>query len=44
MVLPLQAGETVTRPTMWQISHIGEVVFYYLAAVTIAVLIWGVYS
>ena len=43
MVLPLQAGDTVTRPTMWQISHIGEVVFYYLAAVTVAVLIWGVY-
>ncbi|AQL42534.1 Fe-S oxidoreductase [Halorientalis sp. IM1011] len=43
MVLPLQAGDTVTRPTMWQIGHLGEVVFYYLAAITVAVLIWGVY-
>ncbi|WP_336001037.1 (Fe-S)-binding protein [Halorientalis halophila] len=43
MVLPLQTGDTVTRPTMWQISHVGEIVFYYLAALTIAVLIWGVY-
>ncbi|WP_247005660.1 heterodisulfide reductase-related iron-sulfur binding cluster [Halorientalis litorea] len=44
MALPLQAGEPITRPTMWRIGHVGEVVFYYLAAVTIAVFVWGVYQ
>jgi len=43
MLLPLQ-GEPITRPTMWRIGHVGEVVFYYLAAVTIAVFVWGVYK
>ncbi|MFD1586100.1 heterodisulfide reductase-related iron-sulfur binding cluster [Halorientalis brevis] len=43
MVFPLQAGEPITRPTMWRIGHVGEVVFYYLAAVTVAVFLWGVY-
>ena len=43
MVL-LQAGDTVTRPTFWQISPVGKVVFYYLAAVTILVFLYGVYA
>jgi len=34
----------VTRETFWGISHTGEVVFYYLAAVTIVVFAWGVYD
>jgi Fe-S oxidoreductase len=42
--LPLQAGDTVTRETFWGISHTGEVVFYYLAAITIVVFAWGVYD
>ncbi|MGB9954721.1 heterodisulfide reductase-related iron-sulfur binding cluster (plasmid) [Haloarcula marismortui] len=40
----LQAGDPVTRPTMWRIGPIGEVLFYYLATVTIAVFLWGVYE
>jgi Fe-S oxidoreductase/nitrate reductase gamma subunit len=44
MIFPLQAGEATTRPTMWKISATGEVVFYYLAVVTIAVFAYGVYS
>jgi len=40
MQVPLQ---TVTRPTFWQIGHVGEAVFYYLAAVTILVFLVGVY-
>jgi Fe-S oxidoreductase len=43
MTTVLQAGET-TRPTFWNISHVGEAVFYYLAAVTLAVFFWGVYQ
>jgi Fe-S oxidoreductase len=42
--LPLQAGETITRETFWGISPVGEVVFYYLAIVTIVVFAWGVYD
>ncbi|WP_197052379.1 (Fe-S)-binding protein [Halobellus rufus] len=37
------AEETVTRPTFWGISHLGEIVFYVLAAVTILVFCYGVY-
>ncbi|PSP86141.1 Fe-S oxidoreductase [Halobacteriales archaeon QS_1_68_17] len=44
MTFLLQSGGTVTRPTFWQISAVGEAVFYYLAAVTIAVLVYGVYE
>src|SRR6056297_615038 len=44
MAFPLQAGEPITRPTMWRIGHTGEVIFYYLAAVTVAVFLWGVYQ
>jgi len=32
-----------TRPTLWQISHVGEIIFYYLAIVTLVVLFYGVY-
>ncbi|MFC7176644.1 (Fe-S)-binding protein [Halosegnis marinus] len=42
--LPLQTGEQVTRETFWGISPVGEVVFYYLAAVTIIVFAYGVYA
>jgi hypothetical protein len=45
--LPLQAGVdsgVTTRPTFWKISHTGEVVFYYLAVVTIFVFAYGVYD
>ncbi|WP_075937505.1 (Fe-S)-binding protein [Halosegnis longus] len=40
----LQSGEQVTRETFWGISHVGEAVFYYLAAVTIIVFLYGVYQ
>jgi Fe-S oxidoreductase len=40
----LQAGEPVTRPTFWRIGSVGEVLFYYLAAVTILVFLYGVYD
>jgi Fe-S oxidoreductase len=36
--------ESTTRPTFWQISHVGEAVFYYLAAVTLLVFAYGVYD
>ncbi|WP_256289314.1 4Fe-4S dicluster domain-containing protein [Halobellus inordinatus] len=38
------AEGTVTRPTLWGISHLGEIVFYLLAAVTIIVFAYGVYQ
>ncbi|WP_440006876.1 heterodisulfide reductase-related iron-sulfur binding cluster [Halomicrococcus sp. SG-WS-1] len=38
-----QAGD-VTRPTFWRIGHVGEAVFYYLAAVAIAIFAVGVYE
>ncbi|WP_276246058.1 (Fe-S)-binding protein [Haladaptatus sp. YSMS36] len=44
MTFLLQAGATQTRPTFWQISPVGEVLFYYLAAVVIAVFTYGVYD
>jgi len=34
----------VTRPTFWRIGHVGEAVFYYLAAVAIVVFLYGVYD
>ena len=43
----LQAGVesgVTTRPTFWKISHTGEVVFYYLAIVTVFVFTYGVYE
>jgi len=43
MTVPLQSQE-VTRPTFWQISDVGKAVFYYLAAVAILVLLYGVYE
>jgi Fe-S oxidoreductase/nitrate reductase gamma subunit len=33
-----------TRPTFWRIGHVGEAVFYYLAAVAIAIFLYGVYE
>ncbi|WP_128904764.1 heterodisulfide reductase-related iron-sulfur binding cluster [Halorubrum amylolyticum] len=44
MQYPLQASEPITRPTMWQIGHVGEVIFYFLAAVTVLVFLYGVYE
>jgi len=44
MTVPLQSGEAVTRPTFWQISPVGEVLFYYFAAVALAVFGYGVYE
>jgi Fe-S oxidoreductase/nitrate reductase gamma subunit len=44
MTVPLVPLQETTRPTFWQISHTGEVVFYYLAAVAIAVFLYGVYD
>jgi Fe-S oxidoreductase/nitrate reductase gamma subunit len=44
---PLQAGAEGAqgaRPTFWQIGPVGEVVFYYLAAVAIAIFLYGLYD
>jgi Fe-S oxidoreductase/nitrate reductase gamma subunit len=41
--LPLQT-EPITRETFWRISPVGEVVFYFLAVVTIWVFAYGVYE
>jgi len=35
---------TTARPTFWQISPVGKVVFYYLTVVTVAVFLYGVYQ
>ena len=40
--LPLQAE--ITRPTFWKIGHVGKAVFYFLAAVTIVVAVYGIYD
>jgi Fe-S oxidoreductase len=42
--VPLQSGGQVTRETFWGISPVGELVFYYLAAVTLVVFGYGVYE
>ncbi|WP_135822198.1 (Fe-S)-binding protein [Halostella litorea] len=39
-----QAEGTVTRETFWTISGVGEVLFYYLAAVAVLVFLYGVYD
>ncbi|NHN60635.1 MULTISPECIES: heterodisulfide reductase-related iron-sulfur binding cluster [Halorussus] len=39
-----QAGAETTRPTFWQIGHIGEAIFYYLSAVAIAIFLFGLYE
>uniref|UniRef100_UPI0010804C9F heterodisulfide reductase-related iron-sulfur binding cluster n=1 Tax=Halostella pelagica TaxID=2583824 RepID=UPI0010804C9F len=39
-----QAEGAVTRETFWTISEVGEVLFYYLAAVAILVFLYGVYE
>jgi len=44
MLVVLQASGTVTRPTFWRIGHLGEAVFYYLAAVAILIFLYGVYQ
>ncbi len=41
---PLAAGSEVTRPTFWRIDHLGEALFYYLAAVSIAIFFFGIYD
>ncbi|MFC7156442.1 heterodisulfide reductase-related iron-sulfur binding cluster [Halomarina halobia] len=43
MTYPLQAGTEVTRETFWLIGPVGELIFYYLAVLTIVVFLWGVY-
>ncbi|MGB9987057.1 (Fe-S)-binding protein [Salarchaeum japonicum] len=43
MSLLAQASD-VTRPTFWRIGHVGEALFYYLAAVAIAIFLYGVYD
>jgi Fe-S oxidoreductase/nitrate reductase gamma subunit len=39
-----QTGGEVTRPTFWRISHVGEAMFYGLAAMAIAILLYGIYQ
>jgi Fe-S oxidoreductase len=38
------AQEEITRETFWQISQVGEAVFYFLTAITIMVFVLGVYQ
>ena len=42
MVLLAQASE-VTRETFWQITHAGELVFYYLTVVAVLMFAYGLY-
>jgi len=42
-LLAAEGGPTA-RPTFWNISGVGEVLFYYLAAVTVAIFAYGVYD
>ena len=44
MFVLLQSGESVTRPTFWQIGPVGKALFYYLAAVAILVFLFGTYQ
>ncbi|WP_323191361.1 heterodisulfide reductase-related iron-sulfur binding cluster [Halostella sp. PRR32] len=44
MTFVAQAEGAVTRETFWTISEVGEVLFYYLAAVAILVFLYGVYE
>ncbi|NHN46121.1 4Fe-4S dicluster domain-containing protein [Halostella sp. JP-L12] len=44
MTFVAQAEDAVTRETFWTISEVGEVVFYYLAAVAILMFLYGVYA
>ncbi len=44
MTYVAQAEGAVTRETFWTISEVGEVLFYYLAAVAILVFLYGVYE
>ncbi|MFC7132273.1 MULTISPECIES: (Fe-S)-binding protein [Salinibaculum] len=42
--MALLQADAVTRPTFWQIGSTGKAVFYYLAALAILVLVYGVYQ
>ncbi|MFD1513960.1 heterodisulfide reductase-related iron-sulfur binding cluster [Halomarina rubra] len=42
--LGVMQQEPVTRETFWRISPVGEVMFYFLAAVTVVWFLWGVYD
>ena len=44
MTFIAQSGGEVTRPTFYGISHVGEVIFYYLAVVAILILLYGAYE
>ena len=44
MTLVLQMGETVTRETFWLVGPVGKAFFYFLAALAIAIFLYGVYE
>jgi Fe-S oxidoreductase/nitrate reductase gamma subunit len=44
MTRALQTGNTITRETFWLIGPVEKALFYFLAAVAIAVFIYGVYE
>ena len=44
MTLVLQTGETVTRETFWLVGPVGKAFFYFLAALAIAIFLYGVYE
>jgi Fe-S oxidoreductase/nitrate reductase gamma subunit len=44
MTFVLQTGETVTRETFWLVGPVGKALFYFLAALAVAVFVYGVYE
>jgi len=44
MTLVLQTGDTVTRETFWLVGPVGKALFYFLAALAVAVFLYGVYE
>ncbi|MCL9812239.1 (Fe-S)-binding protein [Natranaeroarchaeum aerophilus] len=44
MTFIAQSGGEPTRPTFYQIDLVGEVIFYYLAAVAIIIFLYGAYD
>jgi len=44
MMFVLQTGGTVTRKTFWLVGPVGKALFYFLAALAIAVFLYGIYD
>ena len=44
MTFALQTGTTITRETFWLIGPVGKTLFYYLAFLSVAIFLYGVYE